>query len=108
MNSIHKHFMSLGFLAAFALTTPLNADMNTPRIDARQENQQERIDQGIASGALTPREAHRLEAQQNRIEGAEDAAKADGIVTKGERIRLTHRQNQAGNTIFRKKHNRRH
>ena len=33
----------------------------TPGIDQRQANQEQRIDQGIASGQLTQREAGRLE-----------------------------------------------
>ena len=35
----------------------------TPGIDQRQANQEQRIDQGIASGQLTQREAGRLEQQ---------------------------------------------
>jgi hypothetical protein len=48
-----------------------------------------------------------LQAQQNRIERAEDRAKADGVVTKGERAHLTYRENKASRNIYRKKHNRR-
>ena len=39
--------------AAFAQT-------GTPRIDQRQQNQEQRIDQGVSSGVLTGREARRL------------------------------------------------
>jgi len=34
-----------------------------PRIDAREQRQQQRIQQGIQSGRLTPGEANRLEAR---------------------------------------------
>jgi hypothetical protein len=46
-----------------------------------------------------------LENQQDRIERMEDRAKADGVVTRAERARLTHRQNKASRNIYRKKHN---
>ena len=78
---------------------------DTPGIDQRMENQQRRIDQGVQSGELTPREARRLETQQSRIENRLEAAKSDGVVTAGERARLTHQQNRASRNIFRKKHN---
>ena len=81
------------------------ADVNTPRVDQRQENQEHRIEQGVASGALTDREANRLENQQDRIERLEDNAKADGMVTRSEKARLTHKQNKADRAITRKKHN---
>jgi hypothetical protein len=94
----------------FTLTTaaPISANPYTPPIDARQANQQQRINQGIATGSLTPREVRHLEMQQHRIERAEVAAKADGVLTRGESIRLNHRQNKASRDIFRKKHNRRY
>ncbi len=79
----------------------------TPRFDQRQENQQQRIDRGVASGALTEGEAARLDAQQDRLQRAEDRTKADGTVTRRERAALHHRQDHASANIHRKKHNRR-
>ncbi len=76
----------------------------TPRVDQRQAQQERRIDQGVASGQLTRREAGRLEGQQARINRAEDRAKADGKVTAGERRHLTHMQNRASRHIKREKH----
>ena len=84
-----------------------SADPATPVLDQRQENQQQRIDQGVASGTLTEREANRLDAQQNRVQRAEDSAKADGVVTRRERAGLHHRQDHASRNVYRKKHNRR-
>jgi len=88
---------------AIAQSNPANPAA-TPGIDQRQANQEKRIDQGIASGALTPRETKRLEYQQARINQAEDKAKADGTVTKQERRRLHHAQNQTSRNIYRQKH----
>lgn len=92
----------LGLYAGTAL-----ADPATPRFDQRQENQQQRIDQGVESGALNQREAARLDAQQDRLQRGEDRAKADGVVTGRERARLHHRQDHASGNVYRKKHNRR-
>lgn len=76
----------------------------TPRIDQRQANQERRIDQGVASGRLTPRETRRLERQQNRVDRMENRAKADGVVTGAERARLTRAQNRTSRHIYRQKH----
>ena len=76
----------------------------TPRIEHREARQQQRIQQGIASGQLTPKETARLEAQQGRIETAQAKAKSDGVVTARERASLTRRQNRASRNIHRQKH----
>lgn len=85
--------------AAFA-----QADPATPRVDRREARQQKRINQGVASGQLTPKEAARMEAQQGRIENAEARAKSDGVVTAKERAALAKRQNKASRNIHRNKH----
>jgi hypothetical protein len=63
---------------AFAQGSPVDPTA-TPRIDRREARQQKRIDQGVASGQLTPKEAAPLQAQQGRIEAAEARAKSDGV-----------------------------
>jgi hypothetical protein len=87
-------------LCAFAAA----AGTETPRIDQRQARQEQRIDQGIASGELTRREAQRMNRQQNRIDKAENQAKADGVVTRPERKALTQAQNRSSRHIHRQKH----
>ncbi len=82
------------------------AQAETPGIDQRQANQERRIDQGIASGQLTPREAGRLDRQQDRIDRMENKAKADGVVTAKERARLHAAQDRASRNIARQKHDR--
>lgn len=93
-------------MIAFISAPAVMADANTPRIDQREDKQQDRIQQGIRSGELTPQEAHRLGAQQYHINRLEQAAKADGVVTPGERRRLMHQQNMANRNISRAKNNR--
>ncbi|MBY0248678.1 MAG: hypothetical protein K2Q17_13525 [Nitrospiraceae bacterium] len=80
------------------------AESETPVIDQRQMNQEERIDQGVASGELNRREANRLERQQNRIDRMENRANADGVVTAKERARIGAAQNRASRNIAREKH----
>jgi hypothetical protein len=97
----------LGCAAVGAWAQTSAADpTNTPRVDARQQHQQARINQGVASGALTGREAHRLQREQRAIRHAETHAKADGVVTAGERARLHRMQNQASRDIHHQKHDR--
>ena len=105
MAELKKNLLCIGFICSLAVTTSAMAGTETPRVDQRQLNQEKRIEQGVDSGRLTPVEANRLEAQQNRIENAESRMKSDGVVTRGERLRLAHRQNKASRHIYRKKHN---
>lgn len=83
------------------------AGTNDPGIQQREVNQENRIDQGVASGRLTPKEAGRLDAQQARIQQREARMKADGNLTAAERRRLTRQQNRASRNIYRLKHNNR-
>ena len=78
----------------------------TPGVDQRQINQERRIEQGVASGQLTPREAARMQRQQNRVAAAEADAKADGRVTATERARLHAMQDRNSRRIQRQKHDR--
>ena len=78
----------------------------TPKIDQRQVNQDKRIDQGVASGALTPQEAAKLEKREAKIEADKQAAKADGKVTRAERRKLRREEERAGAAIRRQKHDR--
>ena len=93
---------------AIALPVLAFAQANTPRVDQRQANQERRIDQGVASGSLTQREANRLENGQQRVDNMENRAKADGVVTKRERARLHVAQDAQSDRIYAQKHDRQH
>ncbi|MFZ1547155.1 MAG: hypothetical protein WAT12_08645 [Candidatus Nitrotoga sp.] len=82
--------------------------VETPKIDKREAKQEQRIDQGIRSGALTPKEEARLDAGQAKVEKMEEKAKADGTVTKHERKRIRHEQNVQDKKIHDMKHNAAH
>lgn len=108
-----------GMLAVpgFAQTTnpgarPGSYDPGHPRVNQvnrRQARQQQRIRQGVRSGALTRREAGHLERQQRRInrQKRRDMARHHGHLSRREQARLNRRQNRENRRIFRKKHNRR-
>ena len=96
-------------LAAAALCSVLVAPAwaqttSTPRIDQRQENQQRRIQQGEKSGALTPKEADRLEKGQARVQKMENKAAADGKITAKERRKIEKAQDRQSRRIYREKH----
>jgi hypothetical protein len=88
-----------------SLSPVVLAGTATPVVDQRQENQDERIDQGVASGELTAHEIRQLDRQQDRIENREERFESDGVVTAGERARLQRQENRASRNIYRKKHN---
>lgn len=100
-----KEIAGLSVLAILMTAPAFAADPAMPSVERRQENQQERIGQGVASGQLTPGETIRLEKEQAGIERAEKRAEADGVVTPKERARLNRKQNRASRDIYRKKHN---
>ncbi len=94
--------ISLSLTLAFAGI----AAAGTPNVDARQENQRERIEQGVASGELTRAETRRLAAGQVHLNRVEARAKADGVVTGRERVHLQHEAHQQSRRIHRQKHDR--
>ncbi len=70
----------------------------------RNINQQQRIGQGLQSGALTQREAGRLERGEARINRMEGRAGADGHVGRHEQQRIQTAQNHESGNIWRQKH----
>jgi len=77
----------------------------TPLINARQNLQQQRIYNGVASGDVTPGEYLKLQKGQTHVQNLENKAKADGFVTPFERARIHAAQNVQSARIFLKKHN---
>lgn len=80
------------------------AQTATPNLDKREAKQQARIDQGVASGQLTPKEAARLQKREANLAASEQAAKADGVVTRKERRRLQRQADRDSAAIYRQKH----
>ena len=94
---------SLTVLAGALLALPLAASAG--QIQDRMRRQDARIDQGIASGALTPGETQRLESEQGAIARTRATALADGTMTRREAQQITWEQNRANRNIYRLKHN---
>ena len=95
--------LAVAVTAAFAVPAFAQTD-STRRIDQREANQERRIEQGEKSGALTTREAARLDKGQARVEKMESKATADGKVTAKERRHIEHAQDQQSRRIYREKH----
>ena len=86
------------------------SDPGHPRVNqvnTREQNQQNRIANGVKSGQLTPGETARLEKKENRITKQEqrDMAKNNGHLTKAEQNKLNREQNKVSKDIYRDKHN---
>ena len=73
-------------------------------IDARQAQQERRIQQGVRSGEVSRSEYSRLENEQARIRDLERQAKADGHISRAEAARIREAQNQASRHIYQEKH----
>jgi len=74
------------------------------RTDVRQAKQAQRIEQGIRSGSLTPREVAKLREQQEHIRMLEREAERDGKITRAERARIEAAQDRASRSIYAEKH----
>ena len=94
---------AVAVLTAFSL--PAFAQHTTPQIDQRQDRQERRIEQGVRSGELTPRETARLERGQARIRQMERQALADGRISRRERAAIDREQGKQNQLIARLKHN---
>lgn len=70
----------------------------------RNINQERRIQQGMASGQLTNREASRLEAGQAHVDRVEARAGRDGHVGAVEQAHIQHSENVQSRRIYRQKH----
>jgi hypothetical protein len=103
---ITKSILLSATMAAFMLPAVAQTTDNTnsPRIDQREENQQQRIGNGIDNGSLTAGEAARIERKENAINKEEQRMKSDGNFTAKERARVTHQQNVMSRRIYAQKH----
>jgi hypothetical protein len=77
-------------------------------VNDRQENQRDRIRQGVQSGELTGVEAARLRREQAQIKLNEARARqSGGEFTHRERARIQRQLNRSSRHIYRQKHDRR-
>jgi hypothetical protein len=92
--------------AAGLLITGLSAQ----EIKARQENQQDRIAQGVQSGQLTAGETANLEHKEAKLnhEVRQDRKANGGNLTNKQKAQVNRQQNKLSRNIYRDKHNARH
>ncbi|MGN6527838.1 MAG: hypothetical protein ACTHL8_15740 [Burkholderiaceae bacterium] len=102
--SRHKMHRTLA-VAALALMAGASFAQGTFREDARDSELAARIEQGRASGSLTPREVEHLRREQERIRHVEWRNKRDGVVTRGEREQVRLMQDRLSEDISHEKHN---
>ena len=93
----------VGLLGA-SMAAHADGRVRDPGVNARQQHQRGRIQQGVRSGELTRRETGRLVEEQRDIRQLERAYKSDGTLTTAERRDLHHEQNQASRDIHAQKH----
>jgi hypothetical protein len=74
-------------------------------VKKREQKEEHRIQRGVKTGKLTPKETNRLENQQETIERERQQAWEDGKMSKRERQDIKHDQNRLGHDIRNKKHN---
>ncbi len=91
---------------AAALVLAIGAPVLAAEVDARQANQEARIQQGVRSGELTPGEAARLERKEARIrrEIRRDRAENGGTLTPAQRAKINRQENRTSRQIYRAKH----
>ncbi|EHR73377.1 hypothetical protein BurJ1DRAFT_4591 [Burkholderiales bacterium JOSHI_001] len=91
--------LSLAALASVAGAQTLNTEMQ------RDINQETRIRDGLQSGQLNTREAAVLQREQAHVDQLQARSLKDGRLTKAERARIDHAQDQASRDIARARHN---
>jgi hypothetical protein len=105
--------LTVGAPAAFGqavgpapVTPPVNQQPQN-RVNQREDNQQQRIGNGVKSGQLTPGETSHLERGENRIDNqvSRDRAANGGHLTGQERRQVNREQNRESGRIYRDKHN---
>lgn len=101
-----KSLILTAIISSLILVLPglANAGTRDPLVNKRQERQENRIEQGIASGELTKHEARRLHSKERAIKAKEHTYKADGTLTPAERKDLHHDLSALSKDIKREKH----
>src|SRR5580698_9828480 len=111
MNTQSKALLLAGLCCAGLISTSAVAQEvpDHPRVNEvnqRLDNQQARINQGVANGTMSGKQAARDEAHDANIAKREsvDEAKHNGHLTKGEQNRLNRSENKNSRRIYNQKH----
>ncbi len=76
------------------------------QVNRREENQQQRIGNGIKSGKLNSQQASNLEKRETSVQNREqrDMAQHNGHLTKAEQKGINRQQNRISKSIYKDKH----
>lgn len=96
--------LSLSSLFAHAEREPSPQVEHPTSVNQRQQEQRERIEQGVKSGELTWRETAKLAREQRHIKKEEARYRSDGDLTARERADLQRDLNKASRDIHEQKH----
>ena len=94
----------LSLAASVTAMNIANAETRDPHINRHQRHQGERIANGVKSGELTKDEAHELRGDRKALREEERAYKADGKLTKEERMDLHQDARENSKNIYEQKH----
>lgn len=100
---MRKIILAAAAITVFGASMPATAQ----QIDQREHRQEQRIREGVASGQLTPAEAHRLHFLEMRLHRTEARMRWQngGRLSRWERRRLQQMANRDSAAIYRLKHN---
>ncbi|HEY5791472.1 MAG TPA: hypothetical protein VIX81_12660 [Gammaproteobacteria bacterium] len=102
---MQRNVSALVLLLAAACSTPAIAAPRHDPLDARQQRQQQRIADGVASGELVRPELQRLLQERQRLQRLEQRLRADGRLDRAERRHLQQRYDRLGGLIRDYRHN---
>ena len=93
-------------MQSMAQTAPVPDHPRENEVNQRLDNQQSRINQGVANGTMTGQQAARDEKHDANIAQREavDESKHNGHITKAEQRRLNKSENKNSKRIYRQKH----
>ena len=93
------------WIGGILAVTMAGAGLQAQEIRNRQERQQDRIAQGVQSGALTPRETARLEGREANLNRTiRRDRRIGGGLSLQERQKINRRQDRLSRDIYRQKH----
>jgi hypothetical protein len=94
---------------AFAQQSQPQTQPNQPAstVGQREQNQQDRVADGIDSGQMTAGETKNVESRESNLnrEVRDDRQADDGHLTQQERQQINHQQNNLSHSIYQDKHN---
>jgi hypothetical protein len=104
-----KKFLVLSLVGAFAIAASAHADdanwkKKHPRraqVNKRLNNQQKRVDNGLADGKLSTGQAEKIQNQDASIRAQErrDASQNGGHITQAQQTQLNHEENGVSREI---------